>query len=70
MSFVAAGLGVALVPALALGFLHDGVRVKPVRGVQPVRQVCAAVRSARAGEEIVQGAVKAPQDAAACVRNR
>jgi DNA-binding transcriptional LysR family regulator len=35
--FVAAGLGVALVPELALGFVQDRVRVKPVRGVQPVR---------------------------------
>lgn len=68
MGFVAAGLGVALVPALALGFVHDRVRVKPVRGVQPVRHVYAAVRSARAGETVVQGAIQALQDAAACVR--
>jgi DNA-binding transcriptional LysR family regulator len=63
--FVAAGLGVALVPALALGFVHDGVRVKPVRGAQPVRHVHAAVRAARAGEPVVRGAVRALQDAAA-----
>ncbi len=63
--FVAAGLGVALVPALALGFVHDGVRVKPVRGARPVREVHAAVRAARAGEPVVRGAVEALQDAAA-----
>lgn len=63
--FVAAGLGVALVPALALGFVQERVRVKPVRGVQPARHVHAAVRSARASEAVLQGAVKALQDAAA-----
>lgn len=68
--FVAAGLGVALVPALALGFVQDRVRVKPVQGVQPVRHVYAAVRSARAGEAVVQGAIRALQDAAADVRTR
>lgn len=68
--FVAAGLGVALVPALALGFVHDRVQVRPVRGVQPVRHVYAAVRSARIGEAVVQGAITALQDAAACGRSR
>ena len=67
MGFVAAGLGVALVPALALGFVQDRVCVKRVRGVQPVRHVYAAVRSARAGEAVVRSAVEALQDAAACV---
>ena len=66
--FVAAGLGVALVPALALGFVQERVRVKPVLGVQPVRHVYAAVRAARAGEQVVRGAVEALQDAAAGVR--
>lgn len=66
--FVAAGLGVALVPALALGFAQERVRVKPVRGVQPARHVHAAARSARAGEPVVQGAIKALQDAAARVQ--
>ncbi len=70
MGFVAAGLGVALVPALALGFVQDRVRVKPLRGVQPVRHVYAAVRSARAGEAVVHCAIEALQDAAACVRTQ
>lgn len=68
MGFVAAGLGVALVPALALGFVQDRVRVKPLQGQRPVRHVYAAARSARAGEAVVQAAVGALQDAAARVR--
>jgi DNA-binding transcriptional LysR family regulator len=62
--FVAAGLGVALVPALALGLVHEGVVVARVRGEQPVRHVYAAVRSARAGEALVVAALAALQDAA------
>jgi DNA-binding transcriptional LysR family regulator len=57
--FVAAGLGVALVPALALGFVHERVVVKRVRGAQPVRHVYAAVRAARSGEALVRGAIDA-----------
>ena len=62
--FVAAGLGVALVPGLALGLVHERVRVRPVRGEQPVRHVYAAVRAARASEAVVAGAVTALRDAA------
>lgn len=65
MGFVAAGMGVALVPALALGFVHGRVVVKPLRGAQPVRHVYAAVRSARRRETVVQGALCALADAAA-----
>lgn len=63
--FVAAGLGVALVPRLALGMLHERVVVRPVRGWQPVRHVYAAVRAARAGEAAVSAALAALADAAA-----
>ncbi|HTV10906.1 MAG TPA: LysR substrate-binding domain-containing protein [Acidimicrobiales bacterium] len=49
--FVAAGLGVALVPLLALGASHHpGVVVRRLLGEQPVRQVWAATRSAIAGQ--------------------
>ena len=57
--FVAAGLGVALVPALALGLVHERVVVKQLRGVQPVRHVYAAVRTPRAPEAVVTAAVDA-----------
>ena len=62
--FVAAGLGVALVPALALGLVHDRVVVKRVRGAQPVRHVYAAVRRARASEAVVTAALDALASAA------
>ncbi|HYA44701.1 MAG TPA: LysR family transcriptional regulator [Acidimicrobiales bacterium] len=43
--FVAAGLGVALVPLLALGAaVHPGVVARRVKGEQPVREVWAATR--------------------------
>lgn len=49
--FVAAGLGVALVPILALGAaVHPGVVVRRVKGEQPVRQVWAATRPAIADQ--------------------
>jgi DNA-binding transcriptional LysR family regulator len=46
-AFVAAGLGVALVPTLSLGVLHEGVVVRRLkRGSAPVRHVVAATRAA------------------------
>ncbi len=49
--FVAAGLGVAFVPMLALGSsLHPGVAVRRLRGTQPVRQVWALTRPAVADQ--------------------
>lgn len=62
--FVAAGLGVALVPGLALGALHPRVVARPVRGVQPVRHVYAAVRHPRAAEPLVRSALTALHAAA------
>lgn len=53
--FVAAGLGVALVPLLALGAaVHTGVVVRRVSGDQPVRQVWAVTRSAIATQLTVR----------------
>ena len=49
--FVAAGLGVALIPLLALGAAaHSGVVVRRVKGEQPVRQVWSATRAAIADQ--------------------
>jgi DNA-binding transcriptional LysR family regulator len=42
---VAAGVGVALVPGLALGAVHPGVTVRPIREHRPVRHIHAVVRS-------------------------
>ncbi|MCW8101296.1 LysR family transcriptional regulator [Streptomyces tauricus] len=44
--FVAAGLGVSLVPRLGLGSRHPGVVVREVRRPEPVRAIFAAVREA------------------------
>ena len=68
--FVAAGVGVALVPGLALGFVHERVVVRPVLGEQPVRRVHAAVRPGRAGEVVVASALYAERLAEADVAER
>ncbi|MDX3753885.1 LysR substrate-binding domain-containing protein [Streptomyces mirabilis] len=47
--FVAAGLGVSLVPRLGLGSRHPGVVVRKVRAPEPVRVLHAAVREAGPG---------------------
>jgi DNA-binding transcriptional LysR family regulator len=44
MTFVAAGLGVALVPRLAQGQIPDSVAVVALRGTPPARRVFAATR--------------------------
>jgi DNA-binding transcriptional LysR family regulator len=62
--FVAAGLGVALVPELALGLVHERVVARPVLGPVPVRRVHAAVRRARAGDAVVRALVEALREAA------
>jgi DNA-binding transcriptional LysR family regulator len=64
--FVAAGLGVALVPQLALGIsVHMGVVARHVKGDQPVRQVWAATRPAIAGQPPVLAMVEFLRQAAA-----
>ena len=42
--FVAAGLGVSLIPRLGLGGRHPDVVVRPVRSPEPLRSIYAAVR--------------------------
>jgi DNA-binding transcriptional LysR family regulator len=58
--FIAARLGFALVPALALGVLHDGVAVRRLEPAsQPVRHVLAATRPAISGTAPVQTMISA-----------
>lgn len=53
--FVAAGLGVALIPALALGVLHPGVSVKRLEhSNQPERHIAIATRTATTSTTAVQ----------------
>jgi DNA-binding transcriptional LysR family regulator len=60
--FIAARLGLALIPALALGILHDGVAVRRLeRASQPVRHVLAVTRPAISGTAPVQTMISALQ---------
>ncbi|SCF63106.1 DNA-binding transcriptional regulator, LysR family [Streptomyces sp. MnatMP-M17] len=43
--FVAAGLGVGLIPEMGLGNRHPAVVVRPVRNPEPIRTIYAAVRA-------------------------
>jgi len=55
LGFIAAGLGVALVPMMALSpSPHPGVAVRRVKGIQPERQVWALTRDAIADELAVR----------------
>jgi molybdate transport repressor ModE-like protein len=53
MTFVASGLGVALVPRLAQGQVPAGVAVVPLRGTPPARRVFAATRRGSEARPIV-----------------
>ena len=46
LSYVALGLGVALVPLLALGATRPGIVTRRVKGVEPVRRVSSVTRPA------------------------
>ena len=60
--FVAAGLGLALIPALALGVLHPGVAVRRLRpATQPERHVLAVTRPAISDTTPVQAILTALQ---------
>ncbi|GAB3295361.1 LysR family transcriptional regulator [Parasphingorhabdus pacifica] len=52
--FVAAGIGVALQPKLAVDVVHPGVEVRPVRHPEPVRHIYIAVREATAERPAAQ----------------
>ena len=63
--FVAAGLGLALVPALALGITHAGIAVRPLDPLnEPTRDVLAVTRAASDISTAVQTMLKALSDAA------
>ncbi|MFF0146746.1 DNA-binding transcriptional LysR family regulator [Amycolatopsis sulphurea] len=65
--FIAAGLGVGLVPALGLGTPHPGVVVRRVRNPQPSRAIHAAVARRMAGSPAVRTLIAAMQKAVADV---
>ncbi|MGQ0837593.1 LysR substrate-binding domain-containing protein [Actinokineospora sp.] len=62
--FVAAGLGVSLIPQMGLGNRHPGVVVRRLRRPEPVRVIHAAVREAALGMPALRGLLDALRDAA------
>jgi DNA-binding transcriptional LysR family regulator len=62
--FVAAGLGVTMVPALGLGFVHSGVEVRRVRHPEPLRCIYAAVPVNTADKPLVKDMLAALVSAA------
>ncbi len=63
--YVAVGLGVALVPVLGLGGVHDGVVVRRLRDPEPVRHVYAVTRRSTTRDGAVPVMLDALRDAAA-----
>ncbi|MFF4871733.1 LysR substrate-binding domain-containing protein [Streptomyces sp. NPDC000961] len=57
--FVAAGLGISLVPLMGLGGRHPGVVVRRVRGPEPMRAIHAAVRESSLDLPAVRGLLTA-----------
>ncbi|MFE2422249.1 LysR family transcriptional regulator [Streptomyces hokutonensis] len=62
--FVAAGLGVTLIPRLGLGSRHPDVVVRVVRHPEPVRTIHAAVRDSAPPQPALRAFLRALRDAA------
>lgn len=55
--FVAAGLGVSLIPGLGLATRHPGVAIRRVRRPEPIRKIHAAVREISLGQPALRALV-------------
>jgi DNA-binding transcriptional LysR family regulator len=64
IGFIAAGLGVGLVPRLGLGARHPGVAVRRLRRPGPARSIHAAVQEASMDRPAVRTLLRALHDAA------
>jgi DNA-binding transcriptional LysR family regulator len=62
--FVAAGLGVGLMPRLGLRSRHPGVVVRPVRNPEPVRVISAVARETALDQPALRSLLTALRDAA------
>ncbi|WP_424532192.1 LysR family transcriptional regulator [Sphaerisporangium viridialbum] len=63
--FVAAGLGISLIPDMGLANRHPAVVVRRVREPEPIRAIHAAVRETSLGRPALRGLLAALRDAAA-----
>ncbi|MFE1231531.1 LysR substrate-binding domain-containing protein [Streptomyces sp. NPDC058745] len=61
--FVAAGLGISLIPLMGLGSRHPNVVVRRIRGPEPVRSIHAAVRESSLSLPAVRDLLTALQEA-------
>ncbi|MFG2053105.1 LysR family transcriptional regulator [Micromonospora sp. NPDC048930] len=62
--FVAAGLGVSVIPRIALDSPHPEVAVREIRNPRPVRQIHAVVRETGLEQPALRGLLAALRDAA------
>lgn len=62
--FVAAGLGVSLIPRLGLGGLHPDVVIRKVRDPEPRRAIYVAVRETAPEQPALRGLIDCLRDAA------
>jgi DNA-binding transcriptional LysR family regulator len=62
--FVAAGLGVSVIPQMGLGSRHPGVVVRRLRHPEPVRPIHAAVRESSMGQPALLDLIEALREAA------
>ncbi|GAA4237278.1 LysR family transcriptional regulator [Streptosporangium album] len=62
--FVAAGLGISLIPDMGLANRHPAVVVRKVRRPEPIRAIHAAVRETSLGQPALGGLLTALRDAA------
>ncbi|MER5895821.1 LysR family transcriptional regulator [Streptomyces sp. NPDC001876] len=67
LGFVAAGIGVALIPRMGLRGTDADVVVRRVRGPEPVRKICAAVRGTTTVPPSLGALLTALSDAANCL---
>ncbi|TDB74741.1 LysR family transcriptional regulator [Micromonospora sp. KC723] len=61
--FVAAGLGVSMIPRLGLGARHPGVAIRPVGHPEPTRTIHAAVRETSLDQPALRTLLDALKDA-------
>ena len=62
--FVAAGIGISLIPVMGLANRHPGVAIRKVRRPEPVRAIKAAVRETSSGQPALDTLVAALREAA------